>query len=346
MGIITTHYNNLKKMADATNGLLNGRMRFDVKNLEPLYQLEIGKPGSSFALEIAGKIGLPKSLIQSAKQKVGTDAVELDRLLAELEEEKKNHEEQKARFEKQNDMLEKAISNYKSLQNDLDERKKEIMNQAKLEAKSLLKEANQRVENLIRDIKENKAEKMATKTAREEVREFEKEIRIEKVRKKDKEIKVIGGDIVVGSFVRVKGQQAIGEVVKVTRQDAEVLFGDLKSKIKLNRLEHLSRGQFKKIEKESSSRLRGIDLNERKANFSPDLDVRGHRADEALMLTASFLDDALLFGVPMVRLIHGKGDGILRQVLREELKSYKEVSAAHDEHADRGGAGITVVEFR
>lgn len=345
MGIITTHYNNLKKMADGHSGLINGRMRFDVKKLEPLYQLEIGKPGSSFALEIAGKIGLPRQLIQSAKKKVGTDAVELDRLLTELETEKKHFEEQSLRLEKQNTILEKTILNYKGLQSDLDERKKEIMNNAKVEAKNLLKDTNQRVENLIRNIKENKAEKEVTKVHREEVREFEKEIKIEKVKKKEKEIKVIGGIIGVGDFVRIKGQQAIGEVMQIGKKDAEIIFGDLKSKIKLSRLEKISRGMLKKIEKEISSPIRGIDINKRKAKFSQNLDVRGKRAEEALVILAGFMDDAILFACPSVRIIHGKGDGILREIFREELKSYHEIRTYHDEHADRGGSGITVVEF-
>ncbi len=345
MGIITTHYNNLKKMADAHTGLSNGRMRFDVGKLEPLYQLEIGKPGSSFALEIAGKIGLPKSLIQSAKKKAGTDAVELDRLLTELEEEKKFFEEQGKKFERQNELLEKTIKNYKDLQSDLNENKKEILNEAKIDAKNLLKETNQRVENLIRKIKENKAEKESTKESREEVRKFEKEIKLEKVKKKMQEIKVIGGAIRIGDLVRVKGQQSIGEVLKMSKKDVEVSFGDLKSKIKLVRLEKVSRGTVKKIEKEQSSPIRGININERKANFHPDLDVRGKRAEEALMILVGFLDNAILFGAISVRIIHGKGDGILREVLRQELKSFKEIHTFNDEHADRGGAGITVVKF-
>jgi len=344
-GIITTHYNNLKKMADASDGLINGRMRFDVKKLEPLYQLEIGKPGSSFALEIAGKIGLPKQLIQSAKQKVGTDAVELDRLLTELEEEKKNHEEQSRKLSHQNSILEKTIKNYKELQSEVDEKKKEILNDAKIEAKNLLKATNQKVENLIRNIKENNAEKDATRKSREEVRDFEKKIQVEKVRRKEKEVQVIGGVIDTGAFVRVKGQQSIGEVIKLKKQDAEVLFGDLKSTIKLSRLEKISKSIVKKVEKEHISSLRGIDINKRKAHFSTDLDVRGKRAEEAIMILRTFMDDTILFGVPSVRVIHGKGDGILRQVLREELKSYKEVKSFNDEHADRGGPGITVLEL-
>ena len=346
MGIITTHYNNLKKMADAHAGLINGRMRFDVKKLEPLYQLEIGKPGSSFALEIAGKIGLPQHLIQSAKKKVGTDAVELDRLLTELEQEKKFYEEQSKNFEKQNSVLELTIKNYKDLQSNIDERRKVILNEAKIEAKNLLKETNQRVENLIRKIKESKAEKEATKKSREEVRKFEKEIRIENVSKKEKEIKVIAGAIDSGDLVRIKGQQSVGEVLQIGKKDAEVMFGDLKSKVKLNRLEKISRGALKEIEKKQSFSIKGININERLANFHPDLDLRGKRAEEALRILGGFLDNAILFGTPSVRIIHGKGDGILREVLREELKTYKDVRSCYDEHADRGGAGITVVEFR
>lgn len=345
MGIITTHYNNLKKMADSHSGLVNGRMRFDVKKLEPLYQLEIGKPGSSFALEIAGKIGLPQQLIQSAKKKVGTDAVELDRLLTELEKEKRSFEVQSKKFKSQNTTLELTIKNYKDLQLGIDEKKKEILNEAKVEAKNLLKETNQRVENLIRNIKENKAEKESTKKSRDELRIFEKEIKIEKVRKKEKEIKVVGGVIVSGDLVRIAGQQAVGEVLQIGKKDAAVMFGDLKSKIKIIRLEKISRSTTRKVEKEKASIIKGIDINQRLSQFSPEIDVRGKRADEALTVLGGFLDDAILFGAPSVRIIHGKGDGILREVLREELKAYKEIRAWQDEHADRGGAGITVVEF-
>ena len=345
VGIITTHYNNLKKMADSRKGLVNGRMRFDVKKLEPLYQLEIGKPGSSFALEIAGKIGLPGRLIQSAKRKVGTDAVELDRLLTELEEEKKFYEEQGRKLDHQNEVLEKTLKNYKELQTNLGNKKKEIINEAKIEAKSLLKETNQRVENLIRNIVENKAEKESTKISREELREFEKEIKIEKIITKERKIKVIGGVIESGNMVRIKGQESVGEVIKVGKKDVEVVFGDLKSKIKINRLEKVSRGMLKKIEKEMISTFKGIDINKRQAEFSPDIDVRGKRAEEAITILGNFLDNAILFGAPSVRIIHGKGDGILRQILREELKTYREVRSCKDEHADRGGAGISVVEF-
>jgi len=342
MGVITTHYNNLKKLGDVRPGLINGRMRFDVKNLEPLYQLEIGKPGSSFALEIAGKIGLPKKLINAAKDKVGTDAVELDRLLNELEEEKKRYEEQSKKLRSQNETLEKTLVNYKKLQEEIGDKKKELLNEAKAEAKHILKETNQRVENLIRKIKENKAEKETTRQLRVELKEFEEKIKIDKVKKSNK-VKVLDEPIDRGDLVRIKGQESIGEVLDISKKDAEVLFGDLKSKIKLNRLEKISKGKAKKSEK--SQGVKGINLVERKASFNHDLDIRGKRAEEALIVVSGFLDNAILFGVPSVRIIHGKGDGILRQVMRDELRTYKEVRNFHDEHADRGGAGITVVEF-
>jgi DNA mismatch repair protein MutS2 len=344
-GVITTHYNNLKKMGDAHPGMVNGRMRFDVKKLEPLYELEIGKPGSSFALEIAGKIGLPGKLIQAAKSKVGTDAVELDRLLTELEEEKKTFEEQSKKFKSQNELLEKTIENYKNLQAEIDLKRKDILNDARQEAKNILKETNQKVENLIRGIRENKAEKQVTKSLREDIRQYDEKIKVERVKRKEEKVKVIGGQITIGDLVRIKGQESIGEVLDVGKKDAEVIFGDLKSKIKVSRLEKISRGEARK-EAEVNQGIRGINLVERRANFSSDLDIRGKRAEEAITIFSGFLDNAILFGTPSVRIIHGKGDGILRQILRDELRTYQQVKQFHDEHADRGGAGITVVEFR
>ena len=344
-GIITTHYNNLKKVADEKNGIINGRMRFDVKKLEPLYQLEIGKPGSSFALEIAEKIGLEKEIISSAKKKVGVDAVEMDRLLTELEEERHRYEKESRRFEEQNTILEKTLKNYDELKNELEKRRKEILNNAKLEARNLLKETNKRVEALIRQIKESKAEKESTRKAREGVRKFENKLKTEKIDTSNEDVVVVNGPIKVGDMVRIKGQQSFGEVLKINKKDAEVLFGDLKSVIRLNRLEKISKRLMKKVEKSNASSLRGIDINARKSKFSHNIDLRGKRAEEALQMVNSFLDDAILFGVQSIRIIHGKGDGILREVIRNEINSYKEVKSFHDEHADRGGAGITVIEL-
>ncbi len=345
-GVITTHYNNLKKMAESHSGVINGRMRFDVKKLEPLYMLEIGKPGSSFALEIAGKIGISPELLQSARQKAGSDAVSMEKLLSELEEEKKQYELQLQRLHQQNEHLEKSIKTYQTLQSELDEKRKDILNDARHEAKTLLKDSNQRVENLIRDIKENKAAKEPTRQLREELKQFEENIIIEKPRKKKETVRVLEGPILPGDSVRIKGQSAIGEVLAVGKKNVEIMLGGLLSKTKLVRLEKVSRAEAKKVEKENFVSVKGIDMVERKANFSHELDVRGKRAEEALMLMERFIDDSILFGTAEVRIIHGKGDGILRMVLREVLRSRREIRAFHDDHADRGGAGITVVELK
>ncbi len=346
MGVITTHYNNLKKMAEHHKGIVNGRMRFDVQKLEPLYMLEIGKPGSSFALEIAGKIGISKDILQKAREKAGSDAVSMEKLLSELEEEKRHFETQSKLLKDNNDKLEKSTAEYQLLKSEIDEKKREIINEARLEAKTLLQETNQRIETLIREIKENKAAKEPTRQLREELRQFEEKIIVEKPRRKKETVKVIEGPIQTGDSVRIKGQTAIGEVQAITKNDAEIMFGGLVSKTKLNRLEKVTKSEAKKAEKENYVAVKGIDMVERRANFNQDLDVRGKRAEEALKELERFLDNALLFGTHEVRIIHGKGDGILRTVMREVLKTRKEIKHYHDDHADRGGAGITVVELK
>ena len=270
------------------------------------------------------------------------DALQLDRLLNELEREKKYFEDQNNKLKSQNGLLENTILNYKKSQHDLDNQKKNILNSAKDEAKQIIKTTNQKVENLIREIKENKAEKQQTRKSRESVREYEKTLRQEKVKPQPSNVEVIKGEIKVGDAVRIADQNTVGEVLKRNKQYAEVLFGALKSKIKLDRLERISRKALRKKESEAPG-LKGIDLNRRKANFSHDLDIRGKRAEEALSIVANFIDNAILFGVKEVRIVHGKGDGILRSLVRDELKKYKEIHDFKDEHADRGGAGITVV---
>jgi DNA mismatch repair protein MutS2 len=346
IGVITTHYNNLKKMAERHKGIANGCMRFDVQKLEPLYMLEIGKPGSSFALEIAGKIGISNTILQKAREKAGSDAVSMEKLLSELEEEKRHFETESKALKDNSARLEKSRVDYELMKSEIDEKKREIINEAKLEAKNLLQETNQRIENLIREIKENKAAKEPTRQHREELRHFEEKIIIEKPRRKKETVKVIEGPVRTGDSVRIKGQTAIGEVLSINKNDVEIRLGGLTSKTKLNRLEKVTKSEAKKAEKENYVAVKGIDMVERRANFASDLDVRGKRAEEALMELERFLDNALLFGTAEVRIIHGKGDGILRTVMREVLKTRKEIKHYHDEHADRGGAGITVVELK
>jgi DNA mismatch repair protein MutS2 len=343
MGAVTTHYNNLKKLGGVFPGLVNGRMRFDVQKLEPFYQLEMGKPGSSFALEIAGKIGLPKKVIGQARRKVGTDTIELDQLLNDLEKEKRLLEDRNKRFQANNSQLEKTLADYRDVKEEIERRRKEIINQAKSEAREILKQTNKKVENLIREIKENKAAREATRELRLELKDYDRKLKTEPLLPKKEKIRKIGGNIATGDMVRIEGQESVGEVINISKKDAVVVFGDLQTKVKTTRLERVAA----KSNREASTRTSntGINLVQRRADFTHELDIRGKRAEEALGIVDSYIDDAILLAVPTVRIIHGKGNGILRHLIREMLLGNKQVAGYRDEHSDRGGAGITVVDF-
>lgn len=353
-GVINTHYTNLKVMADKTPGLVNGAMRFDGEHLEPLYQLEIGRPGSSFAFEIAQKIGLPKGVIDRAKEKLGTQQVNFEKLLKELDIEKRVFSEKNLEISINQRKLAQQLAEYTALKTRLDNEQKKIVNDAKLKAKTLVQEANQRIENTIREIKENKAERTATKQVRQELERFEqKELKPEPVlveapKPLEDEFENDNGAIAVGSYVRIAGQNAIGEVISLRGKDAEIRIGDLKSTVKLNRLEKVSRKTFKEATevRDDRPRSQGVDMNEKMQNFSFNLDIRGKRGEEALGEVDRFFDDALMLGYPELRIVHGKGDGILRTLVRNHLRGYKQVARMEDEHADRGGAGVTIVKMK
>lgn len=351
-GVINTHYGNLKQLAERTPGIVNGAMRFDTAQLEPMYQLEIGKPGSSFALEIARKIGLPKGVLQQAKEKVGVKQVKLELLLAELEKEKKEFDDKNKEISKREKELQQAAEEYQELKSFIENKKAQLLKEAKQEANQLLNEANQRIEATIRQIKENSAEKEATRQARQGLQELKDKVKLkpEEARSQAKApgIKVVGGTIETGDLIRIKGQQTVGEVMEIKGKDAEIRIGSLKSKVKLNRLEKISRKEYRQETADTDSRpaMQGINMNQRMADFSSQLDVRGKRADEALSIVDSLLDNAAMFGVPELRIVHGKGDGILRQMIRDHLKGYEMVASMKDEHADRGGPGVTIVALQ
>ncbi|WP_028664343.1 endonuclease MutS2 [Runella zeae] len=349
-GVINTHYTNLKTYADKTNGLVNGAMRYDGEHLEPLYELEIGKPGSSFAFEIASKIGLPKTVVERAKGKLGTQQVNFEKLLKELDIEKKVFADKNLEIGIKERKLAQQLVETTALQLRLDTEQKKILNEAKQKAKQLLAETNQRIENTIREIKENKAERDTTKIVRQELEQFEKkELQIETVIEPEREeFLPEKGEIAVGSFVRIKGQSTVGEVLALKGKDAEIRIGDLKSNIKLNRLEKVSKKAFKEAtgEKSPGPKLGGIDLNEKMLNFSFNLDIRGKRGEEAMVELDDFINNAIVLGYDELRIVHGKGDGILRQLVRNHLKSFKQVGKMNDEHPDRGGAGVTIVQMR
>lgn len=359
MGVANTHYTNLKVFADKTPGLVNGAMRFDGERLEPMYELDMGRPGSSFAFEIASKINLPKIVIDRAKEKLGSQAVNFEKLLKELDIEKRVFSEKNTEIGINQRKLAQQLAEYTALKTKLDNEQKQLLNDAKQKAKALVQEANQRIESTIREIKENKAERETTKQVRQALEVFEKQtlktevlIDAPKPKPTEEEFEAEGGDIVVGSYVRIQGQTAasngaIGQVLSMRGKDAEISIGDLKSTIKLNRLEKVSKKTFKEaVGEREKPRSQGVDLNEKMQNFSFNLDIRGYRGEEAMVELDHFLDNALMLGYPELRIVHGKGDGILRQLVRNHLKGYKQVGAMADEHIERGGAGVTVVKMK
>jgi DNA mismatch repair protein MutS2 len=351
-GVINTHYTNLKVFADRNEGLINGAMRFDGDRLEPMYELEMGRPGSSFAFEIAHKIGLPKAVVDKAKEKVGTQQVNFEKLLKELDIEKRVFNERNVENATKERKLAQTLKEYTELKSQLDNDKKKLLNEAKAQAKQLVKDANQKIEQAIREIRESKAEKEDTRTIRRNLEKFEEALKPEAVAEEPvpaaEVIELEGGEITVGSLVRIKGQTAVGEVLAVRGKTAEVSIGELKTNIALNRLEKISRKAYKAVAKTESApaAMRGIDINEKMMNFSFNLDLRGKRGEEALTEVDNFMDDALMLGQPELRIIHGKGDGILRNLVRNHLRGYRQVASMTDEHADRGGAGVTIVKMK
>ncbi len=351
-GVINTHYTNLKVLADKTEGLINGAMRFDGEHLEPLYLLEIGKPGSSFAFEIASKIGLPKEVIEQAKQKLGTQQVNFEKLLKELDIERRVFAEKNVELGIKERKLAQQLVEYTALKTKLETNEKRLVNEAKQKARNLLSEANQRIETTIREIKESKADKEITKEVRASLEKFnEQDLKpevVEEVLPGEIEFETEEGAIVAGSYVRIKGQTAVAEVLLMKGKDAEIRIGDLKSTVKLNRLEKVSNKTYREVtgEKKVRTTTGGVDLNERQLNFSFNLDIRGKRGEEALGVLDQFVDNAVMLGYDELRVVHGKGDGILRTLVRNHLRSYKQVATMQDDHADRGGAGVTVVRMR
>ena len=343
-GVITTHYSNIKNYAENQPGLVNGAMKYDVAHLEPLYALEIGRPGSSFSLEIARKIGIPQEVIGYAKEAMGSKTIDVDNLLLKLERQKQEIAQRDRKLKEKEREVNQLQAKYRQLNEEIETNKKSIINKAKLEAASLLKETNREIEKTIRHIKENKAEKKETKKVRQKLTDLKEKVVQTQVEVPT--VAVVPGEITVGDAVRIIGQQVAGQVTALKGKSVEVQFGDLKSTIKLDRLEKVSKGASKKINKQRYTGGKGVDLNQKRAEFSPTLDVRGKRAEEVFSLVDRFMDDALLFGIGEVKILHGKGDGILRQVIRDHIRKSQVAAGIADEHVERGGAGISVVQLK
>jgi DNA mismatch repair protein MutS2 len=341
-GLVTTHYGNLKKFAELTSYVVNAAMKFDLKNLEPSYILDVGRPGSSFALEIASKLGLPEKILKDAKDKIGHDPVAFEKLVSELELEKEKY----LRYNQENIQLKSSMeeqrSEFQQRLADLDGKQKEIINQAKLEAEAILAETNQRIEATIREIKENKAQKAVTHKVRKELNEFRKKVKPVKEESKST-AKILPGPINAGDMVRIKGSQAQGEVLKVTGKSVEILMGSLKSKIDLGRLQKIGRMAVSKPTRQTRS---NIDLHQMRAQYSTQLDIRGFRANQALDAVAAFIDQSILLGITDLRILHGKGDGVLRSIVRKQLQGDPSIKSIADEQVERGGAGVTLITLK
>jgi DNA mismatch repair protein MutS2 len=378
-GVITTHYTNLKHFAASAHGIINGAMLFDTGKMEPLFRLETGKPGSSFAFEIARKIGLPEDILQSASGKVGEEHIHFDRHLKDIIRDKHYWDRKRKNIRQLEKKLESDLDSYTARLVDAEKEKKEIISRAREEARQLLDGVNRKIENTIRTIRESQAEKEKTREARQGLSELMSEVnrdpgsaddmerkitelREKKERLRRKKLKEAGepagtelkpvkikDDTAIGKgdFVILIGRDITGEVLDINGKSIMVAFGNMVTTVDEKKLKKLSRNEAKKMERAApaSGNSSMFNLRERKLNFRAEKDVRGMRADEALTLVSTFVDDALMVGAREVRILHGKGNGILRQLIREYLGSMPLVKAFRDEHVEFGGAGITVVEL-
>ena len=387
-GIITTHYQNLKHYADGNEGIRNGAMLYDRHLMQPLYILQLGNPGSSFAVEIARKIGLPEDVIEDATQIVGRDYVNADKYLQDIVRDKRYWENKRQNVHQLEKQLDQQIEQHRQELESLQKERKSIIREAKEKADQLIQDSNAMIENTIRTIKEAQADKELTRLARQELTEFkdtlddrqnsEEELKIQRKmerirqsqerreqRKRDKlkerhaqpaspapseplNIPVTSGKRLfkVGDTVRLAGQTQVGEVISVNKNDITVAFGLIKTSVKANRLEPAEPVKAQEVRTATYvSKQTHDDIYNRKLAFKPDIDVRGMRGDEAIQTVMHFIDDATLIGMSRVRILHGTGNGILRNLIRQYLHTVPAVKDYHDEHIQFGGHGITVVDL-
>ena len=390
-GVITTHYQNLKHFAEDHEGVANGAMLYDRHQMQALFQLSIGQPGSSFAIEIARKTGIPEEVISDASEIVGSDYIQSDKYLQDIVRDKRYWEGKRQTIHQHEKRLEATGERLDASIEEIERERKAILNRAKAQAEELLKEANRKIENAIREIKEAQAEKEQTRLIREELQEFREQVQNDdtrglmseedfakklrqmeerKARKEKRKNEKSQNEqkaaahlnavakastdqtaISVGSTVRMKGLNTIGKVEAISGKQATVVFGDVRTKVKLEQLEHAQKQKEEPKKNDHSglaiqtTRMTSATIEDRKHNFHQDIDVRGMRGDEAVDAVMHFIDDAILVGMSRVRILHGTGSGILRQLIRQYLGTVPNVKKAKDEHVQFGGAGITVVDL-
>ena len=395
--VITTHYQNLKHFAEDHEGVVNGAMLYDRHQMQALFQLSIGQPGSSFAIEIARKTGISEEVISDASEIVGSDYIQSDKYLQDIVRDKRYWEGKRQTIHQHEKSLEGHIQRYETNLEEIERERKAILRRAQEQADELIRQANQKIENTIREIKESQAEKERTRLAREELQEFREQVvnddtrglmseedfarklrqmeerkarKAQRKEKKGEQQKATSEKLAArakatlndanrpldkGDSVRIKGTNSIGKIEAVQGKQATVVFGDLRSKVKLEQLERAaatkaSQGGEPAVDKHAhlaiqTSKMTRSTMEDRKQNFHQDLDVRGMRGDEAVDTVMHFIDDAILIGMSRVRILHGTGSGILRQLIRQYLNTVPNVTKARDEHVQFGGAGITVVDL-
>ena len=345
-GVITTHYTNLKHFAAQTEGIVNGAMLYDRNQMRPLFMLSIGTAGSSFAIEIARKIGLPEDVIVAASEMVGTEQVDFDKHLQDVARDKRYWENKRQQVKDKEKRLQQLTERYEQLIEGMRVKEKETLRQAKQEAAEILSQANKEIEKTIRIIKETQADKEATRKSREEVGKLR-----EKMERGAQQVapKKQQKPLEVGEHVQIAGQNVIGKLLEIQGKAAIVAFGQIKSTVALNRLERVSAGQAKQAEQRMAAQRSSNateDIRNRQLTFKQDIDVRGMRVDEALQAVVYFIDDAAMVSATQVRILHGTGTGALRQAIRDYLHQASMVKSYRDEHVQFGGAGITVVEMK
>ena len=360
-GIVTTHYQNLKKMAEETDGLVNGSMLYDRQQMKPLFQLSVGNAGSSFAIEIARKTGLPASIIDAAAEIVGSDYVNLDKYLLDIARDRRYWENKRQQIRLKEKKIEETLARYEGDADNLRRRRNEILADAREEAKKILEGSNAAIERTIHDIRRSQAEREATLEARRQLAADRKalenqsaehpllaKVKKPKGHKAEKPAEPTAGKALkAGDNVVLDGQGVPGTIEAIRGKEAVVIFGQIKTTVKLSRLTPTLRKPGSGASKAASlvSVATSESSRERQLRFKPEIDVRGMRADEALQAVTYFIDDALQFNASRVRILHGTGTGALRQCIREYLGSVREVRHYADEDVRFGGAGITVVEL-
>ena len=387
-GVITTHYQNLKHFADSHEGVVNGAMLYDRHQMQALFQLQIGQPGSSFAIEIARKIGLPEQVIHDASEIVGSEYIQSDKYLQDIVRDKRYWEGKRQTIHQREKQMEQTIAKYESELSDLEKMRKEVLAKAKERAEELFRESNKKIENVIREIREKQAEKEETKKLRDSLKEFkegiadiDKQAEDDKIarkmaqilrRKENKKNRKKAAEensaanstlptphstltptlhtphspLTEGSTVRIKGTTTVGTIESIQGKNATVIFGDLRSTTSLKKLEPATPPKREEPRPYMTvGRQTRETIDSKKLNFKQDLDVRGMRGEEALNAVMYFIDDAILVGMSRVRILHGTGTGILRQLIRQYLATVPAVSSYKDEHVQFGGAGITVVDL-